>query len=108
MTTAAQQKFLDRESPVTAILGPFAAGDVEWDPTRDALYDVEWADVPRGTADQLMGRDGGEYVAGLEAGGDPEPGSWDELLAAQDLGLLSSEQVGEVLAELVGRSDAKA
>ena len=105
--TPAQQHYLDRDTPVTAIIRPFAEGDADWETTRDALLAVKFADVPRGTVDQLMGRDGGEYVAGLEPGDDPVPGSWDEVLAAQDLGLLTAEQISEVLTALVARSDAK-
>lgn len=100
MTSTATQAYLDRDTPVTAIIGPFTAGDADWPATRDALLAVEWADVPHGTPAELMGQDGGDYVANLAPGDPPVPGSWAELLAAQDHGLLTGEQVGEVLAAL--------
>lgn len=105
MTSTATQAFLDRDTQVTEALRPYVAGDADWDDTRQELLDVEWADVPHGTPNQLMGKDGGEYIAGLAPGDAPVPGSWDELLAAQDHGILTADQVRELLTVLVAKSD---
>lgn len=101
--TTATETFLARDTPVTAILRPHAAGEATAEQTREALLAVEWADVPHGTADQLMGRDGGDYVAGLEPGDAPVEGSWDELLAARDLGIVTADEVAAVLEGIVAR-----
>lgn len=100
MTSTATQAYLDRDTPVTEVLRPYVAGDTEWEPTRDALIGLDWADVPHGSTEQLMGRDDGDYVAGLAPGDLPVPGSWDEFLAAADHHLITAEQVGEVLSAL--------
>lgn len=100
----ATDAFLARQTPVTDALRPLAAGDADWPATKASLEAVEWTDVPQGTPDQLMGRDGGEFVADLEPGAAPVEGSWREVLAARDLGILSAEQTAELLEAVVGKA----
>lgn len=108
MTNAtATARFLDRKTQVTDLLKPLVAGEAEWEATRDALVGLTYADVPTLTPDELMGRDGGEAAANKTPGDDPVEGSWPELVLAGDLGIITPEQVREVLGLIAGKGTAE-
>lgn len=103
MPSQAAQTFLDRESPVTAALRPFAAGEAEWETTRDALAAIDYVPArSSATPEQLMGRDGGVWAADRELDPDVAPGSWAEVTRAVDLGIITSAQVAEVFTARTG------
>lgn len=93
----ARAAFLARESPVVDAIRPYAEGGAEWEPTRDALAALDYAQPARPSADELTGR--GDGLADYEPGARAlEPGTWDEVVTARHLGILAPEQVEQVLA----------
>lgn len=101
MTTNPKDRFLAGDGPVVALIAPFARGAADWETTRDGLIALTYAEVPKATTDQLMGKDGGQHYPDTEPGDDPVVGSWGEVLRAKNYGILDAAQVQEVLAARV-------
>lgn len=96
--TTAKARFLAATGdPVIDILKPFAEGAAEWEATREGLIGLTYAEVPKATGDQLMGRSEDDYTADTAPGDDPVPGSWGQVLRARNYGILTTEQLHEVL-----------
>lgn len=102
----AAEHFLKGKSPVLDILRPFAAGEVDWETTRDALVAKDdWAADPRPEPGELRT---GTWIADHEPGTDNVlPGTWREVERAYGLGVLTVEQLLEVSRLVDERADAR-
>lgn len=97
----AAEALLGRSTPVTDVLRPYAAGEQDWPTTLERLSGLTYTDRPKATADDLLGR----TEAGRERYADstipaplPDEGSWGEVVAARDVGILTAAQLAEALA----------
>lgn len=94
----ARAALLDRDTPVAAVLRPYVEGTADWPTTLAGLRGVRYTGRETPTTDDLLGR----TEAGRERYADstipdplPEPGSWLEVVAARDVGILTAEQLAE-------------
>lgn len=103
----AQERLLARQSPLTDLLKAYRAGTATWEQTRDELVNLEWATVPKLTIEEQMGQDGGQARASREPGMEIVAGSWPEFVLAGDLGIVTREEVNEVLGILAAKGTAE-
>lgn len=95
-----REALLERNTPVTAVLRPYAAGEADWPTTLEKLSQLTYTSRPRRSVDDMLGR----TEAGLEWYADstiPDPlpleGSFQEVVAARDVGIITAEQLAEAL-----------
>lgn len=96
--------FAQRPSPLLDLVRMYGAGHADWPQTKQALVDFDYAPLPAPTG-APTGPAAGQWYADVEnnAQGPEVPGSWPELVAAADHGMLTQQELDEVLAARAGK-----
>ena len=101
MSTPAADTYLEQGGPVLDVLAAYARQDQDWSTTKQRLLDHTWVgeERPRLSGEQATGVDA-DWYQNAEDKSANMPGSWDQVVVATTLGIISTEQRDELLAEL--------
>lgn len=97
--------FAQRPSPLLDIVRMYGSGQTDWPAARQALIAFDYAPLPD-AAGAPTGPTAGQWYGDVEANAQAPapPGSWPELQAAADHGMLTQDEFNQVLAARAGQN----